>query len=128
LISWDRIRYLRSRTDYGYGINYNWNYGYNTKYFFDYVAIPSEIAVKTDVKVETIVVDKSDPLCSYWDDGKCIACYGDYYADNSGRCVRIEDECEFWRVSGNCSKCSYGYIADSRGKCVISFNAIIVRY
>lgn len=124
LISWDRIRQLKDRRDYGYGDLYDWSYGLNSRYFFDYVAQPVVIGKKVDVvidkKIDLVVevIDKNDLLCAFWDDGKCIACYGDYYADNAGRCRRVEDQCEFWQVSGLCSRCSYGWSVDSKGRCI----------
>jgi hypothetical protein len=108
--------------DYGYGVNYDWSYGLNTRYFFDYFfnytmdPIIKVEAVKPEVTV--VVVDKTDLLCTYWDDEKCISCSGDYYADDSGRCVKVDNECEYWKVSGICDRCSYGWIVGSEGRCV----------
>jgi hypothetical protein len=115
LISWDRVRFLREKRDYGYGIQYDWSYGLGSRYFFDYVPT---VQVQTKVEVTLEVVDKTDLLCTYWDGDNCLSCAGDYYADNNGRCVRIEDECEYWKVSGVCSRCSFGWIVDGKGKCV----------
>lgn len=39
-------------------------------------------------KVE-ITIDKNNLLCAFWENGKCIACYGDNYADNLGRCIKV---------------------------------------
>lgn len=42
LISWDRVRFIREKRDYGYGDVYDWSYGLSSRYFFDYVvAVPT---------------------------------------------------------------------------------------
>lgn len=90
LISWDKVKYLRELKDYGYGVNYDWSYGLNSRYFFDYSV--QQVEVTTQVKVVvTDKTDKTDLLCTYWDDDKCLSCSGDYYANNLGRCVRVDD-------------------------------------
>lgn len=118
LVSWDRVRYLKEKRDYGYGINYDWSYGLNSKYFFDY-SVPAIILNPTvEVVAEVEVVDKTDLLCTFWEDDKCISCSGDYYADEKGICVKVDDECEYWKVSGICARCSYGWAVNSHGRCV----------
>ena len=56
LISWDRIRLLREKTDYGYGEIYDWSYGLSPRYFFDYTATPvvQVTTKKTDVIVNVV--------------------------------------------------------------------------
>lgn len=112
LISWDRIHHIVPKTDYGYGHSVSWNYGYENKYFFNYGQ-----QVITTTTTTTVKIVEKDLLCSYFDNGKCISCYGDYYADNQGKCVKIEEECEYWKVSGTCSRCAYGWAANSDGSC-----------
>lgn len=120
LISWDRCRFLRVRDDYGYGIHYDWSYGLDSRFFFDYRVQPVvQVNVQpVEVNVNVVVVDKTDLLCTYWDGDNCLSCSGDYYADDHGRCVRIDDECEYWRESGICSRCSYGWVVGHEGRCV----------
>lgn len=91
LISWDRVKILREKKDYGYGETYDWSYGLNSRYFFDYFLHPivSDTTIKLQVEVLPEFADKNDLLCAFWDNGKCIACYGDYYADTQGRCLRV---------------------------------------
>lgn len=115
LVSWDRLRFLREKQDYGYGVNYEWNFGLNSRYFFDYAVQPIQITTVLTATVQ--IVDKTDLLCTYWDDDKCLSCSGDYFADN-GRCVRVDDECQFWKVSGVCERCSYGWTVSAEGNCV----------
>ena len=126
LISWDRVRYLREKNDYGYGNIYDWSYGLSSRYFFDYVLTPTVQVVERKTEVIVAVVEKNDLLCAFWDNGKCIACYGDNYADNEGICRRVQDSCLFWQVDGICSNCSYGWRVDSRGKCVAEVAFILV--
>ena len=76
------------------------------------------VKVEVQHEVTVVVVDKTDLLCTYWDGDNCISCSGDYYADDNGRCVRIDDSCEFWKASGICSRCSYGWIVGGEGRCV----------
>lgn len=122
LVSWDRVRYLRDEKDYGYGINYDWSYGLNSKYFFDYstpaVILTSQVNVTVNVTAQVEVVDKTNLLCTYWDNGTCLSCSGDYYADDNGVCVKVDDECEYWKVSGICARCSYGWAVNNQGRCV----------
>lgn len=115
LISWDRCRFLREKRDYGYGISYDWSYGLNSRYFFDYDVRPF-VVIQPEVSI--VVVDKTDLLCTFWDGDNCLSCSGDYFADDHGRCVRIDDECEYWKVSGICDRCSYGWIVGTEGRCV----------
>ena len=94
LISWGKVQHIVFKNDYGYGANVNWNYGYDNRYFFDYkvqveTVAKVQVQVQVEVEVEVELVLK-DQLCSYFDNGKCISCHGDYYADNNGVCVRIE--------------------------------------
>lgn len=125
LISWDRVRFLREKKDYGYGDVYDWSYGLSPRYFFDYVVVPTvEVVEKTAVIVT--VVEKNDLLCAFFDNGKCIACYGDHYADEQGVCRKVEDSCLFWQVDGICSHCSYGWRVDTRGKCVAEVTFLLV--
>jgi len=130
LISWDKCKFLRAKQDYGYGINYDWTYGYNSRFFFDYSVQPvvSQVQIRVEQpEVTVVVVDKTDLLCTYWDDEKCLSCAGDYFADDNGRCVRIDDECEYWKVSGVCSRCTYGWFVGGEGRCVSQASAKIVR-
>ena len=62
-------------------INYDWLYGLNSRYFFDYTVVQ----VETQAEANIIVVDKTDILCTYWDDDKCLSCSGDYYAEKNER-------------------------------------------
>ncbi len=87
MISWDRIRLLKELRDYGYGDVYDWSYGLSSRYFFDYIATPRVLV--NEVKVATVVVEKNDLLCAFYESGKCIACYGDYYADQQGICRKV---------------------------------------
>ena len=42
LISWDRVRFIREKRDYGYDDIYDWSYGLSSRHFFDYVvAVPT---------------------------------------------------------------------------------------
>lgn len=50
LVSWDRVKYIREKKDYGYGVNYEWSFGLNSKYFFDY-SVPAIILTP---KVEVV--------------------------------------------------------------------------
>lgn len=96
LISWDKVKIIREKQDYGYGVVYDWNYGLSSTYFFDYVYPVVQTQVQVSVEKVEVIIEKNDLLCAFWDNGKCIACYGDYYADNFGRCIRVEDPCQYW--------------------------------
>lgn len=115
LISWDKINYCKNLNDYGYGSTYDFNYGYGSKYFFgqninpaptipvvkaptgpavpiiSIVSVPQVViapaVINTNVNVATLT--QTDLLCSYWDGSNCLSCYGDYYADTNGNCVKI---------------------------------------
>jgi hypothetical protein len=106
LISWDQSHYCRNLDDYGYGSDYTYNYGYQTKYFYDLVdtALISSASTSSDSSITVTVstLDQTDLLCSYWSGSTCLSCYGDYYANDKGKCVKIENSCQFWTLKGLC--------------------------
>jgi hypothetical protein len=87
LISWDLVNHIENATEVlniKIGVNYDWTFGLNPNYFFNFTG---------QVQSTSAAPSVADLLCSYSANGKFLACYGDYYADDNGVCVKVTDEC-----------------------------------